>query len=706
MSEIAAAARPQLPTASRFLRRALRKPLGVISAAYLLLLTLACVLAPLIAPYAPLAEDLTRVQEGPSGAHLLGTDELGRDVLSRLLYGGQLTLLGVVECVAVLLVISLPVGLAAGYLGGRVDRAVSAVVDLLLSVPGIIVVLAVLTVFGSSMTAAMVTFGVLGSAGVIRVVRSAVLSVREELYVAAARVSGVSEPRIVARHVLPRIAGPVIVQASLFAAIALAIQTGLAFLSLGVAPPAPSWGGMVGEAASLIDQDGWLLVPSGGIIALTILAFGLIGDAVRDATVEGWSARSAPATRRKRRQAPAAGRAAGLASTGPASTVSASTGPASTGPADAELLNTELASTELASTGPANTGPANTGPANTGPADGAVLTVRDLSVEFDAPGGPVTVVDRVAFTLGAGEVLGIVGESGCGKSVTALSLLRLLPPNGRISGGRVLLAGQDLTAMSEREVANLRGKAMAMVFQEPSVSLDPSFLAGAQVAEVVRRHDRVSRAAARRRVLELFEQVRLPDPAAAARRYPHELSGGMAQRVSLALALAGRPSVLIADEPTTALDVTVQSGILELLRQLRDETGMSIVLVTHDWGVVADICDRALVMYAGQVVEQARVGALFRAPRHPYTLGLQECNPQRWTADGDLPAIPGTVLPPTAWPSSCRFRERCRFAASDCGQAPIPLERGNGGPGAVEHESGEREVRCIHWHEVASARPA
>jgi peptide/nickel transport system permease protein len=652
MSEIAVAARPQAPSTGRFLRRALRKPLGVISAAYLVLLTLACVLAPLIAPYAPLDEDLTHVQGGPSGAHLLGTDELGRDVVSRLLYGGQLTLLGVVECVAVLLIISLPVGLAAGYLGGWVDRAVSAVVDLLLSVPGIIVVLAVLAVFGSSMTAAMVTFGVLGSAGVIRVVRSAALSVREELYVAAARVSGVTEPRIVVRHILPRIAGPVIVQASLFAAIALAIQTGLSFLSLGVAPPAPSWGGMVGEAASLIDQDGWLLVPSGGIIALTILAFGLIGDAVRDATVEGWSARSAPAIRTVRRQA-------------------------SPTPALVPV------------------------PASPGPADDAVLTVRDLSVSFDAPDGPVTVVDRVSFTLGAGEVLGIVGESGGGKSVTALSLLQLLPPNGRISGGRVLLGDQDLTAMSERQIANLRGKAMAMVFQEPTVSLDPSFLVGAQVAEVVRRHDRVSRAAARRRVLELFEQVRLPDPAGTARRYPHELSGGMAQRVCLALALAGRPSVLIADEPTTALDVTVQSGILELLRQLRDETGMSIILVTHDWGVVADICDRALVMYAGQVVEQAPVGALFREPRHPYTLGLQDCNPQRWTVDGDLPVIPGTVLPPASWPTSCRFRERCRFAESDCGRTPIPLEHSPG-----EHGADDREVRCIHWHEVAPARSA
>jgi oligopeptide/dipeptide ABC transporter ATP-binding protein len=656
MSEIAAVAAPEAPaeqaSGRRLLRRALRKPLGVTSAVYLVLLTLACVLAPLIAPYPPLAEDLVHVQQGPTGAHLLGTDELGRDVLSRLLYGGQLTLLGVVECVAVLLIISLPAGLAAGYLGGWVDRAINAVVDLLLSVPGIIVVLAVLAVFGTSMSAAMVTFGVLGSAGVIRVVRSTVLSVREELYVAAARVSGVSEPRIVVRHVLPRIAGPVIVQASLFAAIALAIQTGLAFLSLGVAPPAPSWGGMVGEAANLINQDGWLLVPSGGIIALTILAFGLIGDAVRDATVEGWSATAAPAAKAKRR---------GRALTEGTALVNG------TGPDAGPELD-----------------------------DDAVLAVRDLSVAFDGPAGPVTVVDRVSFTLRAGEVLGIVGESGCGKSVTALSLLRLLPPNGQVYGGRVLLNGQDLTAMSERQISALRGKAVAMVFQDPTVSLDPSFLVGAQVAEVVRRHDKVSRAAARRRVLELFEQVRLPDPAGVARRYPHELSGGMAQRVCLALALAGRPSVLIADEPTTALDVTVQAGILELLRQLQKETGMSIILVTHDWGVVADVCDRALVMYAGQVVEQAPVNALFREPRHPYTLGLQECNPQRQTADGDLPVIPGTVLPPAAWPASCRFRERCRFAASDCAAAAIPLE----------HGGDDREVRCIHWHELASARTA
>ena len=647
-AQTAIAARPSAPASGGFLRRAARKPLGVISAAYLLLLTLACVLAPVIAPYQPLAQDLSHVEAGPSAAHLLGTDELGRDVLSRLLHGGQVTLLGVVECVAVVLLISLPVGLAAGYLGGWVDRGASTVVDLMLSVPTLVVALAVLAVFGSSMTAAMITIGVLGSAGVIRVVRSAVLSVREELYVAAARTSGVTELRIVGRHVLPRIAGPVIVQTSLFAAVALALQTGLAFLGLGIQLPAPSWGGMVGEASNLIDQDAWLLVPSGGVIALTILAFGLLGDAVRDATVEGWSgtapARAAAATRTRTRQAEVSPPAAGV------------------------------------------------------PSEAGVLAVQGLTVEFDGPGGPVTVVDGVSFTLRRGEVLGIVGESGCGKSVTALSLPGLLPETGRISSGRVMLDGRDLAAMSERELAGIRGSQIAMVFQEPMASLDPSFRVGAQVAEAIRAHEKISRRQARERVLKLFDQVRLPDPAEVFRRYPHELSGGMAQRVCIAQALAASPRVLIADEPTTALDVTVQAEILALLRSLQAETDLSVILVTHDWGVVADICDRAVVMYAGQVVEQSPVGSLFHDPHHPYTLGLQECNPERWADTAELPVIPGTVPPPGRWPRACRFHQRCRFATTECTHEPIPLVA------TAQQGNESRQVRCLHWREVQPVR--
>ncbi|MCX5555277.1 dipeptide/oligopeptide/nickel ABC transporter permease/ATP-binding protein [Streptomyces sp. NBC_00038] len=640
------AERPGALAAGTFLRRVARKPLGVISAAYLLLLALACALAPVVAPYPPLAQKLDHVLATPSSAHLLGTDELGRDVLSRLLYGGQDTLLGVLECVAVLLVVSLPVGLAAGYLGGWTDRVVSNVTDLMLSVPTIVVALAVLSVFGSSMTVAMITIGILGSAGVIRVIRSAVIAVREELYVAAARTSGVTDPRIVSRHVLPRIAGPVIVQTSLYAGIALALQSGLAFLGLGIQSPAPSWGGLVGEASDAINQDPWLLVPSGGIIALTILAFGLVGDAVRDAAVERWS---------------------GTAQTGR--------------PAAPRTRPAEAAA-----------------PDSLDAAEPGALSVRGLTVEFDTPEGPVTVVDGVSFTLRPGEVLGLVGESGCGKSVTSLSLLGLLPDNGRISSGHVMSGGRDLAAMTERQLADVRGSEIAMVFQEPMSSLDPSFRVGSQLVETIRAHEKLSRREARERVLTLLEQVRLPDPADVYRRYPHELSGGMAQRVCIAQALATGPRILVADEPTTALDVTVQAEILALLRTLQAETGMSVILVTHDWGVVADLCDRAVVMYAGQIVEEAPIHSLFHHPHHPYTLGLQECNPERWSGTGELPVIPGMVPPPNRRPKACRFEPRCSLAGPECTREPIPLLS------TAPDDDGLHQVRCVNWQKVQPAR--
>ncbi|MBU6496485.1 MAG: ABC transporter permease, partial [Acidobacteria bacterium] len=285
-----------------FLRRFLRKPLGVASACYLVVISVLCALAPLISPYGPLQQDLFNTATGPSGAHWLGTDALGRDILSRLLYGGQITLLGVAVTIVTIVVVSVPVGLAAGYLGGRTDRWVNNVTDLLLSIPNIVIVLAVTAIFFENLYAAMITFGLLGSAGVIRVIRSTVLAVREELYVAAARTAGVTDGRIILRHVLPRVAGPIIVQASLWGGIALGVETGLSFLGVGVAAPAPSWGGAIYDASQLVYQDAFMLVPTGGIVFLTILAFSFLGDAVRDATFEGWSAASRPVGRRRRRR--------------------------------------------------------------------------------------------------------------------------------------------------------------------------------------------------------------------------------------------------------------------------------------------------------------------------------------------------------------------------------------------------------------------
>ena len=619
------------------LRRAVRKPLGVVSTVFIVLIAAACILAPVLAPYGAQTEDLLHVNAGPSAAHLLGTDELGRDILSRLLYGGRITLLGVLECVVVILIISLPLGLASGYLGGSFDRFANAAIDLVLSIPAIIVVLAVLAVFGSSMTVGMVTYGIIASAAVSRVIRSATLAIREELYVDAARTSGLSNLRIVVGHVLPRVAGPVIVQTALWAALALIVQTGLAFLGLGVTPPAPSWGGMVSEAAQLIDQDRWMLVPSGGIIALTTLAFGFIGDAVRDAAVEGWSG-SVQTARPARRRAP--------------------------------MRTVEVETQEALP-------------------DTAVLAARSLSVAFTKGGQTVTVVDDISFDLQHGEVLGILGESGSGKSVTALSLLGLTPGNGHATGA-VHFSGHDLTKLQESELQRFRGGEIAMVFQDPMGALDPSFRVGAQIAEVVRQHRRMSRAEAWQTAVAMLGQVRLRDPETVARRYPHELSGGMAQRVCLALALSTEPRVLIADEPTTALDVTVQAEILDLLRTLRDERELSIILVTHDWGVVADLCDRVVVMYAGQVVEVAEVDYLFRDPLHPYSSALQRSNPAAVDLAKDLPSIPGSVPPPEAWPSGCRFYERCAQAKPQCASSAIALEN-----------VGRRTVRCCRWRELA-----
>jgi len=627
--------------APRFLRRLLRKPIAVACLAYLAVVVGVAIVAPFVLPdvAGEQAGDLLAVRQGPSWNHLLGTDTLGRDVLDRLLVGSRVTMVGVAEALFVVLALGVPLGLAAGFFGGRVDRVVGWLADLAFSMPAIIIILVVLSVFPQSMLAGMVTLGVLAAPGLMRVVRSATLPVREELYIAAARVSGLSRTYIIGRHVLPRIAGAVIVQASLLSAAALLVQSGLAFLNLLVAPPAPSWGGMIADAATAIVLQPWLIWPPGVAIALTILAFGLLGDAVRDATTERWSA---PVRRKKQRRAPSA--------------------------ASAAVRETTHAQ--------------------------ALLSIDGLTVAFPSPAGRIRVIEDVSFQIGAGETVGLVGESGCGKTVTAMAILGLVPGNGEIEAGRVVFDSRELVGLAERELSRVRGKEIALISQEPMISLNPVFRIGWQLAEAVQRHHGVSRRAARARARELLRQVRLPQPEIVARRYPHQLSGGMAQRVAIARALAGEPRLLIADEPTTALDVTVQAEILDLLRELQREQKMAILLVTHDWGVVADICDRAVVMYAGQIVERAASLPIFRQPLHPYTEALLASNPQHAPEDRLLPTIPGMVPKPGVWPTGCHFHPRCTYATAACRQRPILLEQ----PAA------DRETRCIHYDRLLATR--
>jgi oligopeptide/dipeptide ABC transporter ATP-binding protein len=333
-----------------------------------------------------------------------------------------------------------------------------------------------------------------------------------------------------------------------------------------------------------------------------------------------------------------------------------------------------------------------------------LLRLEHLRTYFYGDAGTARAVDDVSFSIGAGETVGLVGESGCGKSVTALSILRLVRPPGRIEpGSQLLFEGRDLATLDERELRRVRGARIAMVFQEPMTALNPVFTIGDQVAEVVRIHARASRREAWERAVEMLRIVGIPAPEERAREYPHQLSGGMRQRVVIAMALVMNPALVIADEPTTALDVTIQAQILELLTALQRQFGTSILLITHDLGVVAETVSRVLVMYGGEIVEEASVAELFARAHHPYTEGLLGAMPRLGQSRDRLRTIPGTVPPPTHWPAGCRFHDRCPYAWERCTTEHPPLYQ-IGGTHASRCHLAEEPGRRNEPHEPLVAR--
>jgi peptide/nickel transport system permease protein len=629
-------------------RRLLRKPVGALSLAYLVLLIIACFGAPLWHLQDPLSQDILNALKTPGADHWLGTDSLGQDVFSRLLYGGRGTLLGALEVIAVGLVLGVPLGLAAGFFGGWIDAAASRFADFLFAVPAIVMVLAVVGIFGNNIVIAMFVVGVIFSGGFLRLVRASTLAVRHELYVDAAHVSGLANARIIARHIFPNVTGPLIIQCTLAAGTALLIEGGLGFIGLGPAPPNPDWGTMISDATNHLTDDIWLMVPPGAILILTILAANFLGDAIRDVLPQAQRGSALATTSVRRRRAGA--------TAGAGSDAVAWVNPTKLPIASAPEIEED-----------------------------AVLTVRDLTVSFPRGLGEYSVVQDISLSVRAGESIALVGESGCGKTMTALALMGLVPPPGRISRGQIIFDGTDLTRLDEGALNEVRGVSIGLISQEPMVALDPSFTVGSQLREPLRYHKKLSRKAAQERAIELLRLVGIPRPEAVARSYPHQLSGGMAQRVAIAIALSGEPKLLIADEPTTALDVTIQAEILDLLRSLQEQMGMALILVTHDLGVVADMCSRAIVMYAGQVVEEAVVDALFDRPLHPYTMGLLQSMPDLNQSEGKLHTIEGSVPPPQQWPIHCHFADRCPYVIDACRSGPIPL--------LVPVP--ERESRCI-----------
>jgi peptide/nickel transport system permease protein len=560
---------------SHIARRILKNPIGLTTLVVLALIVLSAIFANVLAPMDPNQANIQDVLAPPGeGGHVLGADSAGRDVLSRLLFATRYSIAAALLAVLVAAVIGVTSGLIAGYYQKWFEQTSTWLISIVQALPGVVVLLAAYAVLGQSLWLVMTVLGLILSPAFYRLTHSAVVGVRHELYVDAARVAGVGDASIIGRHILSVVRAPIIIQAALLAGIAIAVQSGLAFLGFGD-QNVPTWGQMLADAFSRMFQAPILLVWPASAIAVTSICLVLFGNALRDELE-----RAAGKPKRRRR--------------GQAAYVPDTSGEPPMVHADDRVE-----------------------------ARPVLLEVEDLVVGYDQVDGTVKqVVNGVSLTVRKGEVHGVIGESGSGKTQTAFAIMRLLPAGGRIVAGTVTFDDKDLAHLSEREMVKVRGRRISYIPQEPMSNLDPSFTIGSQLVEPMTVTLGISKAEAKKRALQLLARVGIPNPERTFAAYPHEVSGGMAQRVLIAGAVSCEAELIIADEPTTALDVTVQAEILDLLRDLQNDLHVSVLIVTHNFGVVADLCDRVSVMQHGRIVETGLARAIFAGPRHEYTRSL------------------------------------------------------------------------------------
>ncbi|MBH5338451.1 dipeptide/oligopeptide/nickel ABC transporter permease/ATP-binding protein [Streptomyces pactum] len=575
-----------LQAQQRLWSRYLRRPLGVTALAVFLLVVLAGLLAPLLAPYDPHLVDYDLTQAPPSAEHWMGGDSAGRDIFSRLLYGARTTVYGAAVACVVGIGIGVPAGVAAGYFGGVTDRICSWVSDGVQAVPGMIVLLIVAAGTGADFTVLMVTVGAFMAPGYYRISRSRALAVRKEPYIDAARVAGLTHTKILRAHMFRAVRAPVIIQSALTAGIAMGMQTGLQFLGVGTAS-APDWGQMMNDGFRTMGTHPLILLWPSVALGVTMAALAFMGSVLADLV----SVRTEPAPRRRRR----------TATTGTGRRTAPTGEPAP-------------------------------------PAAASALRIENLRVSYATAQGDKEVVHGVSLDVAPGEVLGIVGESGSGKSQTMFSALDLLPANGRATADGIWIGGLPVGHLPPARRHALLGTRVGYVPQEPMSNLDPCYTIGHQLVEPLRAVHGMTKAQARARAHEVLVRVGITDADRVMASYPHQVSGGMAQRVLIAGAVAGKPELVVADEPTTALDVTVQAEVLELLRELQREYHMALVIVTHNFGVVADICDRVAVMRDGRVVESGPVEQIFDRPADPYTAELIRASQDDTDSRDDLDA--------------------------------------------------------------------
>jgi peptide/nickel transport system permease protein len=584
---------------SGLLRTMLKNPLTVGASVVLCLFAVVAIVQPWIMPFPPWQVKINLTNAPPfTTEYFLGGDKYGRDILSRLIASTR----GAVRAAAVLAIVAFTIGttagLIAGYFGKVFDTIASWVFSVIMAVPGIVLLISLYTLLGTSTSVAMGIFGVLVAPSLFWMVRTLTRGVRNELYVDAARVSGLSTLRIVGRHVLIAIRAPVILMTAGLAGAGIATQAGLEFLGLGE-PGVASWGAMMTDAFTNFYIAPEQLIWPAAALGLVTGSFALVSIGLRDA-LEGTYVRQSKRQRRVEIETL-------LGSAAVEKTLGI--------PVDEQRLGVALEPQPEADLVPTSEQVDHASLRE----GAALLEIEGLQIAYSTKGKLTTVVEGASLTVDEGEIVGLVGESGSGKTQTVFAALGLLPEEAIIARGSIRLNGREMLGLSQRELMPLRRSQIAYVPQEPTANLDPSFTVGAQLMYGIRAQTGLDRRAAKGLVMTMLDRVGIRDPTRVFKSYPHQISGGMAQRVLIAGAVATKPRLLIADEPTTALDVTIQAEVLDLIRDLQAETGMAVLIVTHNFGVVADLCDRVIVMRTGKIVEEGQVAKVFGEPQHEYT---------------------------------------------------------------------------------------
>jgi peptide/nickel transport system permease protein len=556
-------------------------------------------------PYDPTEMFLDQRFSSPNVHHWFGTDQFGRDLLSRVMVGSQVSILVAVFAVFAALLIGGSIGVITGYVGGTIDLLITRVVDVLLAIPALVFALGIVAILGPSATSVSIALAVTYARQFARITRSAVVAVKDRSYIEASIGLGHRTFVILMKDILPSIFPIIVVQVTTALAWGILDEASLGFLGLGVQPPGTSWGSLLIEGRQYAYEAWWIAFFGGLPVAISVFGINMFGDGLRD-MVDPRSARKSFKKLKKK------------------------------------------------------SGVNNDGVAKSDQSNKMLLEVKDLTVDFKSDVGSVRALNNISLAIKAGEIVGVVGESASGKSTLAISILSMLPMNADVISGETNFDGFDTQKISTEELRKIRGSSLTYVTQDALAAMNPVTRVGEQVSEILRDHGIADKKFRNERVLDLLKQVKLKDPIRNTRSFPHELSGGMQQRVIIGEGLALNPKLLIADEPTTALDVSIQAGILLLLKRIRDEYQTSIIYITHDLATVSEICDRVVVMYAGSIVETGEVSEIFNFPKHPYTKSLiAGLLPLQGDAPEVLSVLKGQPPRSGEWPSGCAFHPRC-----------------------------------------------